>query len=93
MIVRQDLQAMPPKPFMDQIMDPLAKAYCFLWERKDRLNRINFTWSELSKYYNKNTFRTNLRKLSSVGLVSDIEESAEDISIELVGWDEFEDEV
>lgn len=91
MMVRQDFQAMPPKPFMDQIMDPLAKAYCFLWERKDKFNRISFTWSELSKYYNKNTFRTNLRKLNSVGLVTDINESGEDISIELVGWDEFED--
>ncbi len=93
MMVRQDFQTMPPKPFMDQIMDPLAKAYCFLWERKDKFNRISFTWSELSKYYNKNTFRTNLRKLNSVGLVTDINESGEDISIELVGWDDFEDEV
>jgi len=93
MMVRQDFQTMPPKPFMDQIMDPLAKAYCFLWERKDKFNRINFTWSELSKYYNKNSFRTNLRKLNSVGLVTDINESEENIQIELVGWDEFEDEV
>lgn len=91
MMVRQDFQTMPPKPFMDQIMEPLAKAYCFLWERKDKLNRINFTWSELSKYYNKNTFRTNLRKLNNVGLVADIKETEEDISIELVGWDDLED--
>lgn len=91
MMVRQDFQTMPPKPFMDQIMEPLAKAYCFLWERKDKLNRINFTWSELSKYYNKNTFRTNLRKLNNVGLVTDIKETEEDISIELVGWDDLED--
>ncbi len=91
MLVRQDFQAMPPKPFMDQIMDPLAKAYCFLWERKDKLNQVIFTWSELSKYYNKNTFRTNLRKLNNEGLLS-YDESDEKILIELVGWDEFADE-
>ena len=93
MMVRQDFQTMPPKPFMDQIMDPLAKAYCFLWERKDKFNRISFTWSELSKYYNKNSFRTNLRKLNSVGLVSHINESEENIQIELIGWDEVSEDI
>lgn len=91
MLVRQDFQEMPPRPFMDQIMDPLSRAYCFLWERKDKFNRISFTWSELSKYYNKNNFRSNLRKLNSVGLVSDINESEDKIQIELVGWDEFKE--
>lgn len=90
MIVRQNFQEMPPKAFMEQIMDSVCKAYCFLWERRDSLNRIIFTWPELQKYYNKNNFRTNLRKLNNEGLLS-YDESEKGISIELVGWDELEE--
>lgn len=92
MLVRQDFQEMPPKPFMMQIMDNVTKAYCFLWERKDKLNRIKFSWNELTQYYNKNAFRTSLRKLNNEGLLS-YNESKTGVSIELVGWDELmEDE-
>jgi len=91
-MIRQNFTELPPKRFMMQIMDNLTKAYCFLWERKDDLNRITLTWKDLSKLYNKNAFRTNLRKLNNEGLLS-YSESIEGISIELVGWDEaIEDE-
>ncbi|MFA7192410.1 MAG: hypothetical protein WC089_03885 [Candidatus Paceibacterota bacterium] len=45
------------------------------------------TWKDLTLYYNKNSFRTNLRKLVAEGLVS-YEETPEGLSIEVVGWDE-----
>ena len=83
-------EGLPPKPFMMQVMSELTKIYCFLWERKDEANRIDFTWKELSRYYNKNCFRTSLRKLNNAGLL-DYEESDDGISIELVGWDEIDE--
>lgn len=91
MIVRQDFNELPPKMFMMQVMNELTKAYCFLWEKKDRLNQIRITWKDLSKYYNKNSFRTSLRKLNNEGLLN-YNESVEGIAIELVGWDEVSDD-
>jgi hypothetical protein len=90
MIIRQDFQETPPKMFLMQILDPVAKIYFFLWDKKDKMNRISFTWIELSKYYNKNSFRTALRKLCNEGLLNYIE-SIDDIAIELVGWDDIQD--
>lgn len=87
MMIRQDFEGLPPKMFMMQIMDDLTKAYCFLWEKKDKLNRIRMTWKDLSKYYNKNSFRTSLRKLNNEGLLN-YDELDDGIAIELVGWDE-----
>ena len=90
MLIRQDFHPqakLPPRAFLEQIMDPLTKAYCFLWDRKDSQNRLHLPWKDLALYYNKNAFRTNLRKLNNTGLLS-YEESREGISIELVGWDE-----
>jgi len=87
MIVRHTFNEMPPKPFMMQILDSTSKAYVFLWERRDSLNKITMTWKDLSRYYNKNSFKSSLRKLNDEGLL-DYEESDSDISIELVGWDE-----
>ena len=89
MIVRQEFECLPPKPFMMQILDAITKTYVFLWDRKDDYNRISMTWKDLTHYYNKNAFRSNLRKLNTKGLLS-YEESDDGISIELVGWDEVE---
>jgi hypothetical protein len=90
MLIRQDFYAqpsLPPRLFMEQIMDKVSKAYCFLWDKKDEHNKIDISWKELTKYYNKNAFRSNLRKLNNEGLL-DYEESEDGISIEMVGWDE-----
>jgi hypothetical protein len=90
MMIRQDFQELPPKMFMMQILDNVPKMYVFLWEKKDELNRIFMTWKDLTKYYNKNSFRSNLRKLCNEGLLN-YDESNDGISIELVGWDEVND--
>jgi len=68
-------------------MDTVSKVYCFIWDRRDDENRVEMTWKDLTLYYNKNSFRTNLRKLVAEGLVS-YEETPEGLSIEVVGWDE-----
>lgn len=88
-MIRQDFQDLPPKLFMMQILDSVSKAYVFLWEKKDPLNRINMTWKDVSKYYNRNTFRTSIRKLNDEGLLS-YNESDDGVFIEMVGWDEVE---
>ena len=89
MMIRQDFSSqLPPRPFLEQVMDALSKFYCFIWDRKDKQNRFQMTWKDLSVYYNKNAFRSNLRKLNTQGLVS-YEESGDGVSIELVGWDEL----
>ena len=90
MMLRQDFQELPPKMFLMQILDNITKIYVFLWEKKDALNRISLTWKDLSKYYNKNSFRTSLRKLNTEGLLN-YDESDDGVSIELVGWDDIED--
>lgn len=89
MLVRQDFHHLPPRLFLEQIMDTLSKAYCFLWDHKNKRNLFKMTWKELSVYYNKNSFRTSVRKLNNEGLLS-YEESDDGIAIELVGWDEIE---
>ncbi len=91
MLIRQDFHSqpkLPPRMFLEQVMDSLSKAYCFLWDRKDEQNRFQVTWKDLSVYYNKNAFRSALRKLCNHGLLH-YEESREGILIELVGWDEI----
>ena len=90
MLVRQDFHPkpdLPPRMFLEQVMDSLTKAYCWLWDRKDEQNRFQIDWKDLSAYHNRNHFRTSLRKLCSHGLLS-YEETRDGISIELVGWDE-----
>lgn len=88
MMIRQDFQPLPPKEFMMHIMDSLMRTYVFLWDRKNDDNRVDMTWKDLSRYHNKNSFRTNLRKLCNEGLLS-YQESDQAIFIELVGWDEI----
>lgn len=91
MMVRQDFHpqtALPPRLFLEQVMDNISKAYCWLWDHRDEQNRFHMTWKDLSVYYNKNMFRTSLRKLNRQGLLS-YEECGDGISIELVGWDDI----
>lgn len=90
MLIRQDFTAhpqLPPRLFMEQIMDSLSRAYCFLWDNRDEQNKFVTTWKDLSKHYNKNAFRSSLRKLNNEGLLS-YEETQDGIFIELVGWDQ-----
>lgn len=86
--MQSDIPDMPPKMFMMQILNDAAKTYVFLWEQKDDENRIFMAWKDLCKYYNRNNFRTSLRKLNSEGLLS-YQESKAGITIELVGWDDI----
>ena len=89
MLVYQEFKEMPPKMYMMQVMDKLTKSYCFLWDKKNPNNIVVMSWNEISKLFSKNTFRTCLRKLNDVGLLS-YEESIEGVAIELVGWDAVE---
>jgi len=91
MMIRQDFEAretLPPKMFLMQILDKLPKTYCFLWEKKDDLNRVIITWKDLTKYYNKNAFRTALRKLCNEGLLN-YSENDEQVIIDMTGWDDI----
>jgi len=91
MLIRQDFSQrnpLPPRFFMEQVMDDLSKAYCFLWDIKDDQNQIDITWEDISRYYNKNAFRSKIRKLNNEGLLS-YRESVDGIYIELVGWDDI----
>ncbi len=90
MLIRQDFneqQNLPPRPFLEQVMDNLSRFYCFLWDRKNDENKFQMTWKDVCVYYNKNAFRSNLRKLNRQGLLS-YKEASDGVAIELVGWDE-----
>lgn len=89
-MIRPEFRSIPPIEFLIQILDTQAKIYLFLWERKDKMNRFHIQWKDLNHYYNKNTFRTNLRNLTGTGLIS-YEEDEEGVSIEMVGWDDIEE--
>jgi hypothetical protein len=78
---------LPPKPFMIRLMDKVAKTYCFLWREKNSEYEFDITWKDLAQYFNKNVFRTSVKKLSSAGLL-DYRENEEGIHIELVALDE-----
>lgn len=91
MLLRQDFnpqENLPPRLFLEQIMDNLSKAYCFLWDHKNEENKIQMTWKDISTYYNKNSFRSNLRKLNNSGLLS-FEETPDGVDIEVVGWNDL----
>jgi len=95
MMIRQDFYPqtqLPPRLYLEQVMDNLSKAYCFMWDNKNEKNILKMTWKELSAYYNKNSFRTNLRKLNQEGLLN-YEELDDGVSIELIGWDEMATEL
>lgn len=88
-MIRQEFNALPPRMYMEQIMDSLSKSYCFLWDMKDCKNEVNIKWKDICKFYSKKTFRTNVRKLTTEGLLS-YDEDDDGIRIELVAWDDEE---
>jgi hypothetical protein len=90
MMIHQAFQDLPPKPFLMQILDAKSKLYLFLWERKNKMGNVYLSWKDLGRYYNRNNFRTNLRKLTDVGLLN-FEESEEGVSVEVVNWDDIEE--
>jgi hypothetical protein len=85
-MIRQDFSQLPPKMFLMQVMDTLSKVYVFLWEKKNEFNKLSLSWKELSKYFNKNSMRTSLRRLNSEGLLN-YEESDYGVTVEITGWD------
>jgi hypothetical protein len=89
MMIRQEFETLPPKPFLWQVLDKISKTYVFLWDRKDQDNKISLLWDEVRKEHSKNCFRSCLRKLCNEGLLN-YEESAKGVTIELVGWDDIE---
>jgi hypothetical protein len=91
MVIRQDFSItsqLPPRLFMEQIMDSLSKVYCYLWDNKNALNQIELSWHKASRIFSRKTIRTSLRKLSAQGLL-DYQEDEDGVTIELVGWDEI----
>lgn len=92
MLLRQDFRpqpSMPPRLFMEQILNSLGKAYCFLWDHKDGENKLQLSWDDVRRFFSKNTFRCSVRQLNNAGLLS-YQENLQGISIELVGWDEVD---
>lgn len=91
MMVRQDFKPtdqLPPRVFLEQIMDGLSRTYCFLWDNKNKDSTVSMTWEQVKRYYNKNNFRSSIRKLNNSGLIN-YEEDDEGVSIEMVGWDDL----
>lgn len=91
MNISQGNSELPPSMYLMQILNDIAKIYIYLWEKKDKDNRLSMTWEEISKIYSKNNFRTCLRKLCGKGLLS-YEENQDSLRIELVGWDDVDSE-
>lgn len=89
-MLRQEFNELPPKMFVMQITDAITKIYMFLWDRKNSSNEVSITWKDLATYHNKNSFRSNLRKLNTVGLLSYVESDC-GVTIELVSWDDMDD--
>jgi len=83
-----DLPSLPPRVFMEQIMDKIASTYCLLWDRKNDQHRVSMTWHEISLHFHKNSFRATLRRLNKEGLLS-YKESEDYVNIELVTWDDI----
>ena len=90
LMIRQDFKDIPPMLFLIKILNTTSKVYLFLWKKKDSENRFYMTWKEITHYFNKNTFKTNLRNLTDVGLVSS-KQNDDGVLVELVGWDDIKD--
>ena len=92
-MIRQDMtdpQALPPRPFLEQVMDGVSKVYCWLWDKKDPECRYDGTWKEITQVHSKTAFKSSVRKLGAQGLLS-FSEDEQGIHIELVGWDDVMD--
>jgi hypothetical protein len=90
MMIRQDFERLPPKSFLMQILDSVSKTYVFLWDLKDPDDQLDLSWDFIKLHYQKNNFRTSLRKLNNIGLLSYVE-NAEGFKIELVGFNDLSD--
>jgi len=80
------ISQMPPRAFMEQIMDKLGKIYCFLWDLKDEDGKLYLRWVEITDVYQKNSFRSCLRKLKCHKLLT-YKETDDGIRMEIFGWD------
>ena len=89
-MIHQDFCNLPPKMYLMNVLDKTSQIYVYLWERKNALNRICMSWDDVRLQYNKNTFKTALRKLLYVGLLN-YEDSPDHVEVELVGWEEGEE--
>src|ERR1700690_4488301 len=90
LMIHQDSNEMPPKMYMMQIIDSVSKLYIHLWDIKDEESRELLRWSDLDKLYHKNHFRTALRKLNNLGLLS-YNEVESGVAVEMTAWDQMND--
>ncbi len=89
-MIRQDFGLLPPRAYLMQIANATVKVYVYLWDRKNKANRVKLLFADTNKFFNKNTLRTNLRRMCDVGLLS-YEENSDGVSVELVDWDEADE--
>jgi hypothetical protein len=75
--------SMPPRHCMDIIMDPVSHVYCYLWDMKDSEWSVFLSWKDLVKIYQKNSFRSCIRKLKAKGLVKGSKEEEEGVKVKL----------
>lgn len=87
MIRQANKNTLPPRAYLEEVMDGVAKLYCYLWDKQDKDHKISLSFDEILKHFNKNNFRTNLRKINQTGLIN-YHETKNGVSIELVSWDE-----
>lgn len=88
------LEELPPKFFLKQVANNCPKAistYIYLWEKKDKNNKVMVTSKDISYFSHPNAFKDNLRKLNNEGLLNYIPEDSGTISIEMVDWQDFEE--
>ena len=78
-------QCMPPRAFMQQIMDKTSKLYCFLWDKKDEEGSMFLGWHEVVYLYQKNSFRSCMRKLKEQNLLT-YRETDSGVKIKLFEW-------
>ena len=86
------IEEMPPKPFLMQVLNHCSKAallYIHLWEKRDKDNRVIMTKEDVSHIMHHSAFRDNLRKLNCEGLI-DYSESLGGIWVEMVDWQDVE---
>ena len=74
---------LPPENKIQKIANNLIKIYFFLWKKKNESNILILKWDEILPFFNKNTFRTALRKISLENLIF-YKETAEGVAIEII---------
>lgn len=60
---------LPPENKILKIANNLVKIYIFIWKNKNESNILKLKWEEVIPFFNKNTFRTALRKISQENLI------------------------